>query len=193
MGRGVLTLDTILSALNFHARAWSPDLIRTQARDLLRFLTLRLYSEGKGSLQGASLTISQGALADKIGVTREWCNRLLAQLKDEGWISYSSGRREGGLRTTCTYGIGNLMRRLLIMLTKSHLKKAKQKRVVKPPSQEFPFSTKKTSLFIHQKEQKPPKLDTLSRIPLLRVWLGRGKEEQKQGPDLAQPRITLRQ
>jgi len=172
----VLSLDTVLSSLSFHARKWSPDLIRTQSRDLLRFLTIRLYSEGQGDLRTASLTISQSSLAAKIGVTREWCNKLLAQLQDAGWIRYSSSRRPDGLRTTCTYGIGNMMRRLLIMLSKSHAKKAKQKHVVKSGSQFFPFSVRKSFFSIRQQEEKPPTPKTLKRIPLLNAWLGRGKE-----------------
>lgn len=170
----VLSLDTILSSLSFHARTWSPDLIRTQARDLLRFLTIRLYSEGKGNLQAASLTISQSALADKLGITREWCNQLLAQLKVEGWITYSSGRREGGLRTTCTYGIGNMLRRLIIMLSKSHAKKAKQKHVVKSSPQVFPPKVVKRPFSILERGHEPPNPAILSKIPLLSQWWNRG-------------------
>lgn len=173
MGSGTLALDTILSAMNFHARAWSPGIKRRQSRDLLRFIVIRLYSEGYGDLRTASLTISQSALADKIGVTREWCNQLLAQLKDAGWISYSSGRREGGLRTTCTYGIGNMLRRLLIMLSKSHAKKAKQTHVVKSRSQAFPFSSEKCFSLIRQNEQKLLGKEILARIPLLSIWMHR--------------------
>src|SRR6476646_776271 len=164
MGSGTLALDTILSAMNFHARQWSPELKRRQSRDLLRFLTIRLYGEGQGSLQAASLTISQSALADKIGITREWCNRLLAQLKDEGWIQYSCSRRPDGLRTTCTYAIGNLMRRLLIMLNKSRAKKAKQKHAVKSSSQSFPFPTEKRKFLIQQRKYETPEPEALAKV-----------------------------
>jgi hypothetical protein len=75
----------------------------------------------------------------KIGVSREWCNKLLASLKAAGWLQYSSGRRERDLRTTCTFAIGNTLKQLLITLTKSHAKKAKQKPVVKSGSQVFPL------------------------------------------------------
>jgi hypothetical protein len=177
MGSGTLALDTILSATAYHVKKWSPDLVRTQSRDLLRFVLIRLYSVNKGDLNTASLTISQSALADKIGVTREWCNKLLASLKNAGWLQYSSGRREGGLRTTCTFAIGKTLKRLLIALTKSHAKKAKQKPVVKSGSQVFPLFLKKSLPFIQRKKEEPPRPDVLARIPVLKKWLERGKEE----------------
>ena len=177
MGGGTLALDTILSATSFHVKKWSPELVRTQSRDLLRFVLVRLYSDNRGDLHTASLTISQSALADKIGVTREWCNKLLASLKDAGWLQYSSGRREGGLRTTCTFSIGNTLKRLLIALTKSHAKKVKQTHVVKLGSQVFPLVLKKSLFFIQQKKEEPPRPDVLARIPVLKRWLERGKEE----------------
>ena len=166
MGGTTLALDTILSAMAFHVRKWSPELVRTQSRDLLRFVLIRLYSDNRGNLNTASLTISQSALADKIGVTREWCNKLLASLKAAGWLQYSSGRGEGGLRTTCTFAIGNTLKRLLIMLTKSHAKKAKQKPVVKYPSQDFPFSSKKNLFPILSKEKEAPRSEVLTKIPI---------------------------
>jgi hypothetical protein len=186
MGSGALALDTILSAMLFHVKKWSPELTRTQSRDLLRFVLIRLYSDNRGNLNTASLTISQSALADKIGVTREWCNKLLASLKAEGWLVYSSGRREGGLRTICTFAIGNTLKRLLIMLMKSQAKKAQKKYVVKSPSQVFPFSSKKHISFILQKENEPPTLEVLAKIPLLQRWLRRGNVKTE-GSDACAP------
>jgi hypothetical protein len=175
MRSGTLTLDTILSATSFHVRKWSPELVRTQGRDLLRFLIIRLYSDNQGNLNTASLTISQSLLADKIGVTREWCNKLLAQLKDAGWLQYSSGRREGGLRTTCTFAVGNTLRRLLIALTKSHAQKNQQKHDVKSRSQSFPLSMKKYLSYIPQKENETLKPEVLAKMPLLEKWIERGQ------------------
>lgn len=166
----MLTLDTILSAMSFHVRKWSPDLARTQARDLLRYLVMRLHSEGKGTLNAGSLTISQSALADHLGITREWCNKLLANLKADGWLIYSSGRRKGGLRTTCSFAIGNTLKRLLIALSKS---KTKKKRVVKSRSQAFPFSVKKYFSSIREEGKVTISLEALQKIPLLGKWMER--------------------
>jgi hypothetical protein len=179
VGNQFLSLDTILSATFFHAKKWNPDLVGSQARDLLRFLTIKLYAGSNGNLNTASLTISQSALAGKIEVTREWCNKLLASLKDAGWIHYTSTRRADGLRTRCTYTLGNVMRRLLVMLAKSHAKKAKQKRVVNSGSQFFPFSMKKKFSFILEREQESPRPELLAKIPLLKRWMGRGKESRQ--------------
>jgi hypothetical protein len=180
MGGSVFALDTILSAMNFHARRWSPDLTRTQSRDLLRFLTIKLYGEGKGSLQGASFTISQSALADKIGVCREWCNKLLAQLKNEGWISYTSTYEQPCKRTPCTYVIGNTMRRLLIMLTKSRSKKNKQNPVVNSRSQVSPLFSKERKPFYPPPRNNEKRPEIVDRDPLLKMWMDRGRQKQNE-------------
>lgn len=129
---GTLTLDTILSAMKLHVWTWSPELVWIQNRDLLRFFLIRFYGGNHGNLITASLTISQSLLADKLGVTRECCNKLLAQPRDAEGRHYSSRRREGGLRATRTFAVGNTPRCLLLALTKSHAQKNQQPRCEVP-------------------------------------------------------------
>src|SRR5262245_9318495 len=76
MGGRVLALDVVLSAVFFFAGKWTPALKHNQSRDLLRFLLCRLYDESRGQLVHGQVTLAQGTLARKLGLSRQWVGEL---------------------------------------------------------------------------------------------------------------------
>ena len=88
-----------VSAVASHSNAKHPlervltELARNRSRDLLRFVLCRLYDQGRGKLQGTHLTLAQGTLARKLGLSRQWVGILLARLQQAG--NPRSRRRHG--------------------------------------------------------------------------------------------------
>jgi hypothetical protein len=174
MGRE-LALDNILSATFFFADKWSSGLSGNRARDLLRFLTCRLYDQGRGKMVGAHITLAQGTLARKTGISGKWCWELCQRLQKEGWIEYTAPRLPDGMRASCTFAIGRQFKRLLVMLSKSGKPKKQKKSDTHNPWKFSPSAEEKKLDLIRQKEMEPPRLELLQRIPLLQRWLERGK------------------
>jgi len=176
MEGSTLTLDTIVSATGFFVGRWSPALRRNQSRDLLRFLLCRLYDQNRGQLRGASVTLAQGTLARKLGLSRQWVGILLQRLHDTGWLEYHAAVLPGGMRSSCRIRIGRQLQRLLIMLTKARARKNPRKPDAKAAWQFSPPKREKELFFRRDRENIPPSLSLLERIPLLGRWLERGKE-----------------
>ncbi len=176
MGHRALALDTILSATQFFVRKWTPDLKRNQSRDLLRFLLCRLYDEGRGKLVGAQLTLAQGTLGKKLGLSRQWVGILLARLQHAGWLEYYAPVLDDGMRGSTIIRAGRQLKRLLIMLMKGKQYKSPVKTAAKSKWQFSPSLEEKRYLLILEQENAPPKPETLAKIPLLKKWLERGKE-----------------
>lgn len=173
MGRQ-LALDNILSATFFFTDKWSSGLSGNRARDLLRFLTCRLYDQGRGKMVGAHVTLAQGTLAKKVGISSKWCWELCQRLQTEGWIEYTAPRLPDGMRASCTFAIGRQFKRLLVMLLKSARSK-KQKKSDRNDQWKFsPTNVEKKISEIRQREMEPPKPEVLRRMPLLQRWLERG-------------------
>jgi hypothetical protein len=170
-----LALDNILSASFFFADKWSSGLSGNRARDLLRFLTCRLYDQGRGKMVGAHITLAQGTIAKKIGISGKWCWELCQRLQAAGWIEYTAPRLPDGMRASCTFAIGRQFKRLLVMLLKSAKPKKRQKSVTNDQWKFSPSIEEKKALLIHQKENEPPPERILAKIPLLKAWLERGK------------------
>jgi DNA-binding Lrp family transcriptional regulator len=170
----VLALDTVLSAMSHFVRVWSPELTRTQSRDLLRFLLCRLYDTGRGKLVGTQLTLAQGTLARKLGLSRQWVGILLERLRDAGWIEFAAPVLDDGMRGSTIFRVGCQLKRLLIMLLKSKRRKTPAKSDANKAWQFSPSKEEKRHLQILEQENIPPKPEVLKRIPLLRQWLERG-------------------
>jgi hypothetical protein len=178
MGGRVLALDTILSATFYFVRKWNPDLSRSASRDLLRFVILRLYDEGRGNLQTAHFTLAQGTLAHKLGLSRQWVGILLARLQEAGWVTYSSSVLAEGMRSSTVFRVGRQLQRLVIMLLKSRAHKTPTKSDAKRAWQFSPSKEVKKILLLREKENQPLPPDVFTKIPLLRTWMERGKEKQ---------------
>src|SRR5215813_10225905 len=131
MGRNTFTLDNILSASLFFVGKWTPELRRNQSRDIFRFLVCKLYDKSRGKLHIAHITFAQTTLARKLGLSRQWVGTLLTRLQSEGWIEFTAPVLGDGMRGATVFQIGRQLRRVLIMLAKSNLRKKPAKPVVK--------------------------------------------------------------
>ncbi len=171
MGSRVLALDTILSATFCFVDRWTPALSRNHSRDLLRFLILRLYDQSRGQLLNAQLTLAQGTLARKLGLSRQWVGELLARLQEAGWVEYYAPVLPDGMRASSIFRIGGQLKRLLVMLLKSKRRKTPAKSDVNKRWQFSPSQEEKRQQQIRKQETTPPKPELLARIPLLRQWM----------------------
>jgi hypothetical protein len=180
MDGGILALDTILSASFHFVVKWSPELDRTKSRDLLRFILIRLYDHGRGNLHAARLELAQGTLARKLGLSRQWTGLLLERLQAAGWLEYSAPWVGPGMRGSTNFRIGRLLKRLLVMLTKSRRGKKHAKLAAKSKWQFSPTTVEKQLLAIQEKEHQPPHPTLLARIPLLKTWMERGETGKKE-------------
>lgn len=177
MGGRVLSLDTVLSAAFHFVRQWSPGLERNQSRDLLHFVLCRLYDAGRGKLVHAHVTLAQGTLARKLGLSRQWVGILLSRLEHAGWIEYTAPYIDAGMRGSTTMRVGRQLKRLLIMLAKSRPQKKPVKSDDKARWQFSPSYELKKLLSIQKKEEEPPSPEVLRKIPLLGTWLERGEKD----------------
>src|SRR5215468_5181509 len=155
MDGNVIALDTILSASFHFVAKWSPELDRNKSRDLLRFVLIRLYDEGRGQLMNTQLTLAQTTLAKKLGISRQWVGILLDRLQAAGWIEYTAPWLGPGMRGSTSYRIGRMLKRLLIMLSKSKRQKTPAKPAAKPSWQFSPSKLALKMRFIEEKENKP--------------------------------------
>ena len=158
---------------------WTPALSRNHSRDLLRFLLCRLYDQSRGHLLHAQVTLAQGTLARKLGLSRTWTQVLVSRLQEGGWIEYAAPVLDTGMRGSCSFRVGRQLKRLLIMLVKFRKKKKPAKSAANSRWQFSPSSKEKKQILIREKENTPPKPELLDRIPLLRQWLDRGRNPQR--------------
>jgi Mn-dependent DtxR family transcriptional regulator len=177
IGSGVLALDTVLSATFHFTTKWSNNLQSNKARDLLRYVVCRLYDEGRGQLMNAHLSLAQTTLAHKLGISRQWVGELVNRLDREGWIEHQAPKLPDGTNGSTMFRAGRMLKRLVVTLLKSKQQKTP---IIKPAKSSWHFSPlkrEKELLSILQREKAPPRPALLERIPLLKVWLQRGKEE----------------
>jgi hypothetical protein len=179
MGCDALALDTILSAMFCFVDRWTPALSRNHSRDLLRFLLCRMYDQSRGHLMHAQVTLAQGTLARKLGLSRTWTQVLVSRLQEAGWIEYTAPFIDTGMRSSCTFRIGRQLKRLVVMLGKARTKKKPVKSAAKSRWEFSPTAVEKKAILIRQKEAQLPTEATLLKIPLLKRWLDRGKTEER--------------
>jgi hypothetical protein len=177
MGGNTLALDSILSATFHFTTKWSSHLQSNKARDLLRYVVCRLYDEGRGQLMNAQLSLAQTTLAHKLDMSRQWVGELVSRLDREGWIEHQAPKLPDGTNGSTIFRAGRMLKRLVVMLLKSKQRKSP---ILKPAKSSWHFSPlrrEKEILSILEKEKESPSPAILERIPLLKVWLQRGKEE----------------
>lgn len=116
MGSRELALDNILSASFFFAGKWTPELKRSQARDLLRLVVCKLYGVSHGHVFHAHVRVSQSALAADLGISREWCNHLVGRLIAARWVHYTTVRLPTGKFEIGVFRPGRTLKRLLCVL-----------------------------------------------------------------------------
>jgi hypothetical protein len=129
-----LSLDTIVSALWYQLPRRTPKLRRNAAPYLLRGLVSKLYGAGKGNLWGAQVRASQAALANDLGVSRQWTNELIQRLVSAGWLRYHAPRLPDGHFEVGFFKIGPQLQRLLSALLGSRRAKCR----VNSPRQVIP-------------------------------------------------------
>ena len=177
MKSGVLALDTILSATFHFSVKWSPDLQSNRARDVLRFILCRLWDQGRGNLMAAQLPLAQTTIAKKMGLSRQWVGQLVQRLEGAGWLKCYSPKFLDGTNGSTIWRIGRTLKRLLIMLAKSHRGKSPTKPPAKSPWRFSPSKEEKERLSSLEKEKALPAPSLIAKIPLLGIWLNRGKEQ----------------
>ena len=176
MGRGSLTLDQIWSATSTFTVRWSAGLESNKAHRVLHYLLCRLYDEGRGHLVNAQITLAQATLARKLGISKRWIGMLSRRLADAGWIEYYSSKLDDGTNSSCVWRIGRQLKRLLVILMKSRHHKNLQKDTVKCRYIFSPTKVEKKQFLIQEREKELPRLEVLTRIPMLKRWLERGNE-----------------
>jgi DNA-binding Lrp family transcriptional regulator len=176
MGGSVLALDQIWSATSTFTVKWSAGLESNKAHRVLHYLLCRLYDEGRGQLVHAHFTLAQATLARKLGLSRQWVGILVSRLADAGWIEYHSSKLPDGTNSSSVWRVGRMLKRLLVMLAKSRRGKKQRKDTAVCHWHFSPQRREKEILSIRERENQPPTLEVLARIPMLKQWLQRGKE-----------------
>jgi hypothetical protein len=144
---------------------------------VLHYLLCRLYDEGRGNLINASLTLAQTTLSKKLGISRQWIGELVSRLERAGWLEHSSSKLPDGTNSSTVFRIGRMLKRLLVMLSKSRQRKSSVTRPAKSTWHFSPLNREKELPSILAKEQEPPSEAVCRKIPLLGLWLTRGKEK----------------
>jgi hypothetical protein len=138
MGGHTLALDSILSATFFFSGKWTPALKRNQSGETLRLILCKLYGANRGSLFHARLRCSHAALADSLDLSREWTCKLIARLREAGWITTEARRLPDGKQEVTIFRAGQMLKRLLVMLLKSRQRKRGSNARVNETSQKTP-------------------------------------------------------
>ena len=170
------SLDQLISSTLFFSGKWTPGLKRNQSRDLLRHLLCRLYGASKGNLFHARIRASHASLAADVGLSRVWVCTLSGRLKDTGWLDYHAPRHLDGTYEIGFYRPGRLLKRVLCTLL--GYKRPRYRRVNDSLSSLPLLRTEEKKILLRRQERERqfPSEQTLRQIPLLKTWLGRGRE-----------------
>jgi hypothetical protein len=85
---------------------------------------------------------------------------------------------ENGMKGSSIFCVGHQLKRLLLMLIKAKPRKMPTKSAANTRWQFSPTHVEKKQILLQQQEQQPPSERLLSKIPLLKLWLGRGEDEK---------------
>lgn len=118
-GSATLSLDSIINSAIFFSAKWNPALKRSQSRDVLRSIINKMFGSSRGSLFHANVRCSHAALAESLDLSREWTCKLIARLRDTGWIKTHAPRLPDGKQEVTIFSPGRMLKRLLVMLLKS--------------------------------------------------------------------------
>jgi hypothetical protein len=187
MGSDTLTLDQIWSATSTFTVKWSRGIESNKAHRVLHYLLCRLYDQGRGHLMNAQFSLAQTTVAKKLGISRQWVGTLVQRLEETGWLVHISEKLPDGTNGSTIWRAGRMLKRLLIMLTKSNRRKTP---ILKPAKSTWHFSPlqrEKETLSLLAKEKVLPAPSLIAKIPLLGTWLKRGKEPRERETGLEQP------
>jgi hypothetical protein len=156
----VANLDALINVV-FSRLIKRKELKQNQSFALLRQLLYKFFWQTRFNLflgrnpWKAFAQVSHEALGAKLGISREWVQKLTKRLKAAGWIeTYSPRRPDGKLREVTIFRPGPMLRQLLMTLLKS---KQRDTNHVNETSQVFPGP--------HKEEQKATNKQTNSPIP----------------------------
>jgi DNA-binding transcriptional regulator LsrR (DeoR family) len=65
------------------------------------------------------LTLAQTTLAKKLGLSRQWVGELVHRLDEAGWLVHVSPTLPDGTNGPTIFMIGNQLKHILFMLSKS--------------------------------------------------------------------------
>lgn len=134
-----LSLDTINAAATYFSAKWEPSLKRSQSRDVLTAIISKLYGISHGHIFNAHARASHKALADGLGLSREWVCKLIGRLREAGWLRTEAPRLPDGKQEVTIFRPGRMLKRLLVMLLKSKQRQHSSNRV-NETSQKLPHS-----------------------------------------------------
>jgi hypothetical protein len=83
------------------------------------------------------------------------------------------------MRGSTIFRVGRQLKRLLLMLLKTKPRKMPTTSAANRRWQFSPTYVEKRQILHRLKEQQPPSEILLSKIPLLKLWLGRGEDEKR--------------
>jgi DNA-binding Lrp family transcriptional regulator len=190
--RGVLgntasfDFDNLFNVVFLEIQKYHPELKRTAARDVLRYLLYRLWSNGHGKLINSTLQLAQGTIAKKFGLSRQWVFTLCQRLQKAGLIEYEAPYNVNKMQSSCIFRIGRQVKYLLVTLKRS---RSPKKFVVNSGGQKRPSFQEEWENFLHPLEQKKRKMaeeerklldsgpdeNTLNRKSWLKSFLDKGK------------------
>jgi len=177
MRGNVLTLDQIWSATSTFTVRWSAGLESNKAHRVLHYLLCRLYDEGRGQLVNARLTLAQTTLSTKLGISRQWVGALVSRLERAGWIEHVAPKLPDGTNGSSVWRVGRMLKRLLVMLSKSRRGEKRGNPPAKSTWHFSPLKREKEILLLLSNEQELPTPEVIARIPMLKRWLERGKDK----------------
>jgi len=144
---------------------------------VLHYLLCRLYDEGRGQLVNARLTLAQTTLSTKLGISRQWVGALVSRLERAGWIEHVAPKLPDGTNGSSVWRVGRMLKRLLVMLSKSRRGEKRGNPPAKSTWHFSPLKREKEILLLLSNEQELPTPEVIARIPKLKRWLERGKDK----------------
>jgi hypothetical protein len=115
----------------------------------------------------AHLALAQTTVAKKLGISRQWIGTLVHRLEETGWLVHTSEKLPDGTNGSTIWRAGRMLKRLLVMLTKSKRRKTSTKPAAKCTWHFSPLRREKEILSLLAKENEPPKPHILAKMPLL--------------------------
>lgn len=121
-----ISLDSIANAATYFSGKWNPELKRNQSQQLLTLILDKLYwptraNIFRGNPFHARIQASHAALGETLELSRVWICKLTRKLRDAKWIeTYAPRKPNGKYQEVTIYRPGKKLKKLLVMLLKSH-------------------------------------------------------------------------
>ena len=118
----------------------------------------------------------------KLELSRQWTGILADRLALRAGLSTTAANCQTA-RTGFSVANRAMLKRLLVMLSKSRRGEKRESRPAKPTWHFSPREVEKKILSLLAKEKEPPRQRLLARIPMLKRWLERGREKTEDKKD----------